>query len=1181
MTHTSRPTLGAEWVRNSLLAELFETVVAATSETQALNAAARAAADWIGEMCAIAIRSDDGLWADIAAVQSTDPEVARLARELSRDYRLHVGEGVAGRVIASGEPILGSLVAPAEAANDDYAPFIAQFPFRSFLAVPMRMREEVIGCLLLARTRDEEPYTGEDLDFMTRVALRIALVYDSLRSHRIAVAEATRARLLAEFFAAATQAGDERSVLEELAARSAEAVEADCIILKAAPDGERLDLVAVGARSPKETELLRSMVGARPWRSGEGMAGRAFKEGKTLFASYFAPAERDEFLASLPPDRRGSVPEIDLRAVIAVPLESGGKRIGAFTLSRYGTDARPFDASDRAFAEAIAGRANVALSRLLEGAERERAARETRMLAGFLEVVAGPGVDEDEIFVRLAEAASVEMGDWCVVKLIAPDGESMELRAVAARDPELAEEMRALYKTYGLRLAKAADRDIIASGKATLVHFDRAELQQRIADGYASLVARASGEALVVPLRLDGRVAGDIALYRDQNGTPYGEADLRFIEDLSRRACLSVERRRAERAQHEALARLDAVMAASPIATLMLDRESRVVIWNQAAEAMFGWTEAEVKGKQTPIIPADLQAEVEDLRRRSVVGEGSADYETRRLRRDGTEIDVALYAAPFGEGETVGGTVLSFLDLTVRKGLEAARDEATAELRRTSETLKAILEASPLPVIAADEHANVTFWNRAATELYGWTAAEVIGGPMPLAPDEDPTYFETAFARVEAGDLLTGESRRKKKSGVTIEVRIHVGPMYDETGRFTGVLGVHEDITDRKRLEAELLQAQKMETVGRLAGGVAHDFNNILTAIIGYSELARLSTREPDVLESLGTIKSAAERAAALTQQLLAFSRRQALRPQVIEANEVVLGLERIVRRLIGEHVEFVATVRHDAGSILVDRTQLEQVILNLAVNARDAMPGGGQLTIGTGHLVHTGDGGHLGDRGLDLAAGEYVVISVADTGTGMDDETKARIFEPFFTTKDVGKGTGLGLATTEGFVAQSGGKIEVSSELGQGTTFRIYLPAVATEARPEPDQPALRAGVGRVLVAEDEKMLRDLAERVLVRAGFRVILAASPAEAIAEFDRGRAPIDLLITDMVMPGMNGTRLAAELRARQPSLPVLFMSGYDEEMGAQRGPGTAFLGKPFDSNGLLAAVEALLDGAAGK
>jgi CheY-like chemotaxis protein len=370
-----------------------------------------------------------------------------------------------------------------------------------------------------------------------------------------------------------------------------------------------------------------------------------------------------------------------------------------------------------------------------------------------------------------------------------------------------------------------------------------------------------------------------------------------------------------------------------------------------------------------------------------------------------------------------------------------------------------------------------------------------------------------------------------------------------------------------------------MEAIGRLAGGIAHDFNNLMTAITGYGELAlqRLDSGHDPHRRDLEEIQKAADRATRLTRQLLAFSRKQVLQPVHIDLNEVVHDMEKMLARVIGDDVEIVTHFAPDLGGVQADRGQLEQVLLNLAVNARDAMPDGGVLTIETTNTDV--DGYSVADPGV-VPAGHYVVLTVADTGTGMDDATRARLFEPFFTTKEVGKGTGLGLATVYGIVKQSGGFITVDSEPDQGAVFRIYLNRLApTEAVAERSAGAAPSGSETILLVEDDDAVREIATGILERNGYRVLAACDGVEALNELRETGEDIDLLLTDVVMPRLNGSALADRLVTERPPLKVLFMSGYAEAAIESDGtvrPGTDFIQKPFTASMLAAKVRDVLD-----
>jgi signal transduction histidine kinase/CheY-like chemotaxis protein len=421
-----------------------------------------------------------------------------------------------------------------------------------------------------------------------------------------------------------------------------------------------------------------------------------------------------------------------------------------------------------------------------------------------------------------------------------------------------------------------------------------------------------------------------------------------------------------------------------------------------------------------------------------------------------------------------------------------------------------------------------------------------------------------------------------RQDGSTVWVEIKASLLLDDQGRPVGILGVTRDISIRRKLEAQLQQAQKMEVVGRLAGGVAHDFNNLLTAILGYSEilLANLDVRDPTHQDAM-EIKKAGERAALLTRQLLAFSRRQVLQPKSLQLNLVVENLVKMVKRLIGEDIGLEIISDPDLGRVMVDPGQIEQVILNLTVNARDAMPQGGKLIMQTANV--TLDEAYTRDH-AEVRPGRYVLLAVTDTGCGMDAATRSHIFEPFFTTKDMGKGTGLGLPMVYGIVHQSNGHIWVYSEPGQGSTFKIYLPMVAAEtesALPGRVTEATPQGHETILLVEDDDGVRQIAGRILRRSGYQVLEAREGGQALQICREYRGDIHLVLTDLVMPGINGRDLVLRLASLHPGIKVAFMSGYAEDYVFDQDGldlGLGFIQKPFEAQVLTRKIWELLHSA---
>ena len=503
--------------------------------------------------------------------------------------------------------------------------------------------------------------------------------------------------------------------------------------------------------------------------------------------------------------------------------------------------------------------------------------------------------------------------------------------------------------------------------------------------------------------------------------------------------------------------------------------------------------------------------------------------------------------------------------------------EALASAVSANTRLEAVIQASPLAIFTLDGEERVTTWNLMAEHMFGWSGDEVLGRTFPAGGAFQGSGLEI-IERTLHGEVLSGlQTRQLRKDGSSFEAAIWSSPLRDPEDSPGIVLAV-ADVSDRKRLEEQLRLSQKMEAVGRLAGGIAHDFNNLLTIINGYSSMLAHSLEADSYAASQADeIVQAGNRAAELVSQLLTFSRRQVNQPKSIDVNELVQEVARMLRRLIGEHIELSLSLDENAGWILADRNQMEAALMNLATNARDAMGKGGLLSISTAR-VHVSKESDT----ADLPDGEYVCLSVADTGHGMDAETQQHLFEPFFTTKAKGKGTGLGLSSVYGGVQHNRGRIFVSSEVGKGTVFSIYLPCHDNVAS-EPTRPAIRerllTGTETILLVEDETALRRMLREALSNAGFRIWEASNAAEAIEHWESHIQEISLVVTDVVMPVMNGKELADHLRKIRPALKVVFMSGHAEDVLTDQGmldPSLDLLPKPFLPEALVKKVRQALD-----
>ncbi len=519
----------------------------------------------------------------------------------------------------------------------------------------------------------------------------------------------------------------------------------------------------------------------------------------------------------------------------------------------------------------------------------------------------------------------------------------------------------------------------------------------------------------------------------------------------------------------------------------------------------------------------------------------------------------------------------------------AERTRAEKAFHETSGTLHALIEAAPLAVVVSDASGTVSVWNPAAVRMFGWKESETIGRPNPLLSSDGNQELRATCNLVLLGEKFSNtEICSRARDGSERILAFSGAPLLDPQGKVSSMVAIMADATDSKkaedalhRSEEQLRQSMKMEAVGKLAGGVAHDFNNLLSVITGYSELLLLRTddRNP-ALKEIEEIHKAGERAAALTHQLLAFSRRQVLKPKLLRMDDVVENLGKMLRRLIGEDIDFAIESGGGLWTVQADPSQIEQILMNLCVNARDAMPAGGKLVVSTENLTLESP---FVERELTIPPGRYAMLRVADNGTGMNEEILSRIFEPFFTTKEQGKGTGLGLATVYGIVKQSGGYIRVASAPGKGTTFAIYLPAVERaeqETTEDPRENALErtAGGETILLVEDEDMVRELAAEIFRGNGYTVLDAPNGGAALEISDRHDGRIDLLVTDLVMPGMNGIELADRVSAARPGTLILYMSGYAEDARkhlGRMGKGRAFLQKPITPTTLSRKARELL------
>src|SRR5579872_6923100 len=631
-----------------------------------------------------------------------------------------------------------------------------------------------------------------------------------------------------------------------------------------------------------------------------------------------------------------------------------------------------------------------------------------------------------------------------------------------------------------------------------------------------------------------------------------------------------------------------------PDAIVAVDRGGTIVQANSQAQELFGYDRGELIGQKVEMLVPDRYRHQHNHDRQNFVQTPKtrrmgADLDLYGKRRNGSEFPVEISLSPVS---TVNGTfVLSAIrDISDRKRIAEELRRANEELhRKTAEQLgesrsmlASIIDSSEDAILSKDLRGTITSWNKGAQRIYGYKPEEVVGKHISLlTPSDRPDEIPEILRKITKGESIEHyESVRVTKDGRHLNVSISVSPLRGASGEIIGASAIARDITAQKRAEGQLRQAQKMEAIGRLAGGVAHDFNNVLAIINACREFLR------DRIDSSGeasvyvdNIKKATERGALLTKQLLAFSRSSAVQPRILDLNERLKDISKLLRPLMGDDVEILVASKSPAAIVEADPGQLDQIVVNLAVNARDAMPRGGKFILETGTVRFEEDFAH---RHQTMPAGKYVQLTASDTGFGMDEATMSRIFEPFFTTKEVGKGTGLGLATVYGIVKQSAGHILVYSEPGHGTTFKIYLPnadhKVGTGSKAEAETVGPKREGTTILLVEDDEIMRGLTRQLLREHGYTVFEANDGKSALEWVQSYQGQIDLLLTDVVMRRMSGPELVDRLNTTHPALKVVYMSGYTGELMAERDVlkrGITLLEKPFTRTTLLNTIHTTL------
>ncbi len=680
-----------------------------------------------------------------------------------------------------------------------------------------------------------------------------------------------------------------------------------------------------------------------------------------------------------------------------------------------------------------------------------------------------------------------------------------------------------------------------------------------------------------VPLLDDGRAIGVISMY-SADLDAFDDEELEILGQLSHDVShgLHLLRERLEQAQRNS--ELRAVQSIAHIGTWTLNVQTGERTWSDEMYRICGLDPATFNGDLAVVAPNAIHPDdragvlqgIQDAFERDIASERTY----RILRPDGSERIVWAQSGHFTRDPSGKPLMLAGIlqDVTERKRAEAERDRLIMAIEQAAEI-----------VVVSDIAGNIVYANPAFERITGYSRAEVLGkNPRLLKSGQQPDefYYRTLWATIGNGETWHGRMVNRRKDGTLFTEEATISPVRDAVGVITNYVAVKRDITRDLGLEAQLLQSQKMEGIGRLAGGIAHDFNNILTVILSCTDVLLQGAQEGSGLrEDLLEIDHAGKRAATLTRQLLAFSRKQVLQPVPLDLNRAITDLEKMLRRIIGEDVKLSLELAPDLGVVQADPGQFEQVLMNLVINARHAMPEGGKLRIASRNVTLGAE--HVGL--LEYAAtGPCVMIEVTDTGSGMDAQTIVQIFEPFFTTKARDQGTGLGLSTVYGIIKQHRGHIEVESALGQGTTFKIFLPRQEPTAETVPTETApTQSAVGSetVLLVEDDRTIRTICERMLTNAGYTVLAATNGREALALFSSQPSSIAMILSDVVMPEMGGPQFVERAKQFRPDVKVLFMSGYNDAAMASLhglGSGRHFIAKPFAKPDLLARIRDILD-----
>ena len=935
---------------------------------------------------------------------------------------------------------------------------------------------------------------------------------------------------------------------------------------------------------------------------GSGLTSVVVAEKKPLLVRDFEK-EKDR----LPEARRWGTMKVPA-SWLGVPMQIGEQVVGVISVQAYRPQA--YGEEEQQLLSTLADQVAVALenARLYEET-RQRAEEMAALYQTALDLTTQ--LEMPRLLDAILERAVALLGaTGGLVHLYDPAAE----RLVAVTSHRLEKD----YTGLSLRVGEGAAGQAFETGEPLIVD------DHRTWAGKSPQVADSDARSLVcVPLRWQEQIIGVLDVMDNERAGAFGKKDLRLLEPFAAQAAIAIQNARLyeeTRRRNRELALLNRVIAASAAgqdvetvletvcrelalafdvpqsaAALFNEEKTEAVVVAEYPSPGSGQRRAEGRPPSLgEIIPVEgnLASQYLLAHKTPLVIE-NAQTDPRQspihdlMRRRGTVSQLLLPLLV--EDEVVGSLGLDAIeprpfsteevDLAQRVAEQVSAVLARARLEETRQRLSAAVEQAAETVIITDTEDAILYVNPAFERISGYSRAEVLGQtPRILGSGQhDDAFYRELWGTISAGRVWQGRFVNRRKDGSLYTEEATITPVRNQAGEIVNYVTVKRDVTREVELEEQFRQAQKMEAIGQLAAGVAHDFNNLLTVIHLSSRLLEKQLHPQDPLwEHVRRIQDAGQRATRLIRQLLSFSRKEIIEPRLLDLNQVIGDLSKMLRRMIREDVELLISPADDLWPVSMDATQADQVIVNLAVNARDAMPQGGNLTIETANVVL--DEAYTAFH-IDAQPGEYVLLTVSDTGMGMDDAVKAHLFEPFFTTKERGEGTGLGLATVYGIVKQSGGHIGVYSEVGRGTTFKIYLPRAEEAAAELLSRAALSApvrGTETVLVVEDADGIRDLTVGVLKAHGYQVLVARNGVEALELSERHEGPIHLLLSDVVMPRMSGQELAEQLQSQRPETRVLYASGYADEAIAHRG---SFLRKPFTLEGLTRKVRAVLDGQA--